>query len=247
MHKHLLFILLLLLISCQSKEQPPSPFPWHSPSLLKQEGTVLMQYWEGPDSPSLWTKQVEEFSALQAFRDSLTAAIGLHRLQAIVKRDSMQLTPWPEENFNHEQTHNGRVGKIRDINYLEAQLLNYQLSRYPLFSHPTELSSMVLRHDSLQQLRIYFAASDTPWPPKAPEVMDHMEQALEEGWRLHAHLHNHFEPDSNLYLGIMAPSMSDVQVLRWMRDEYGLQEVWITNGFTTVEIQAPELDQLNSH
>lgn len=206
-----------------------------------------MQYWQGPNSETLWSDPTDSIPALQAFRDSLAEAIGLDQLKAIVRRDTMQLTPWPEENYNHELTHNGTVGKIRGITHLEAFLLNYQATRYPLLSHPTEFSSTILHHDSLQQVRIYYAASDKPWPPKAPEVMDHMEKALKEGWTLYAHLHNHFEPDSNLYVGIMAPSKSDVQVLTWMRDEFGLKEVWITNGFTTVEIPSGELDQLNSH
>ena len=99
----------------------------------------------------------------------------------------------------------------------------------------------------MNRIRVYFAASDQGWPPKAPELQAHMEQALSEGWKLLAHLHNHYESDSNLYLGIMAPSLSDAHFLKNWRDAYGLEEAWITNGFTTVVIPSYQLDTLMSH
>jgi len=61
---------------------------------------------------------------------------------------------------NKELIKQGYVGHIRDINYLEAEVLNYQLNRYPLLSHPTEFHGFIAEQDSLDKVRIYLGASN---------------------------------------------------------------------------------------
>lgn len=75
-----------------------------------------------------------------------------------------------------------KAGRVRPINELEAQLLEYQLDRYPLLSHPTEFHGFMLIHDSIGKVRCYFGASDQPWPPKPNVILDAIENDLYNGF-----------------------------------------------------------------
>jgi hypothetical protein len=129
---------------------------------------------------------------------------------------------------------------------LETQLLDYQINRYPLLSHPTEFHGFILLHDSLNLVRVYFAASDQPWPPKPNIILEAVKNDLKMGWTFKYHLHNHYEPKSNNYLGILAPSTTDAQYYSFLSEEYNLKKAIITNGFHTVEIQEEEFKKLKS-
>lgn len=151
------------------------------------------------------------------------------------------------DSINAQLVHSKTLGKIRPINFLEAQLLDYQLNRYPLLSHPTEFHGFILLHDSLNLVRVYFASSDQPWPPKPKVILESIKNDLKHGWTLKYHLHNHYEPKSNNYLGILAPSMTDAQYYLFLSEEYNLGHALITNGFHTVEIQGGEFPKLKLH
>ena len=92
--------------------------------------------------------------------------------------------------------------------------------------------------------RVYFAASDQPWPPKPGVILEAVKKDLKQGWTFKYHLHNHYEPISNHYLGILAPSMTDAQYYMFLSEEYKLEESLITNGFHTVEIKRNEFHKL---
>ncbi|MBK6699992.1 MAG: hypothetical protein IPG55_08865 [Saprospiraceae bacterium] len=66
------------------------------------------------------------------------------------------------------------------------------------------------------------------------------------GWTFNYHLHNHYEPKANGYLGILAPSISDAQYYLFLSEEYSLKQAIVTNGFHTVEIQREEFQKLKS-
>ena len=74
-----------------------------------------------------------------------------------------------------------------------------------------------------------------------------MENAQEKGWNLRAHLHNHYEPAEDNYLGVMAPSLADAHYFKVLRDRFNLSEALITNGFSTVVLQRENFDKLNAH
>ena len=126
----------LLLFSCQqlppeSPTQPPPTLFASDPVVILKKGPEIQQYWEGDMDTGLFGEELGDLPALQAYQDSVKQAIGTETLKRIVERDTIQLTPWPEENENHLMTHHKKIGTIRPIQFLEAHLLNYQLSRYP--------------------------------------------------------------------------------------------------------------------
>lgn len=253
MKTNLIYLLwiLLLLASCKSPETYSLDLTQLAPITLKKDGNEIHQYWELEDRPELWATDIVIGKAIQEYRDSIKMALGEEtftsfaaRERHIGKRDESELQ---DSLDNWEIVHQGLAGTIRDINLLESQLLNYQASRYPLFSHPTEFHGFILRHEQTQKIRAYFTASDTEFPPKPRPVVAAVDSLHAEGWKLVYHLHNHFRQADENYIGAMGPSMPDAQYLKYKREDYGLEAALVTNGFTTCVIPAEELDIFNSH
>lgn len=224
------------------------------PVILEVKGKEIFQYWDLKNDSGLWRFTLGKVEALNLYKDSLRAELGEEIFAKAVKKESTQSieTQITIDSTNGDQmnsllVHSGSLGIIRNINYLEAQLLNYQSSKYPLFSHPTEFHGFILINDSLNLVRVYFASSDQPWPPKPNIILDEMEQDLKNGWKFKYHLHNHYEPKSNNYIGIMAPSLADAQYYKMLFEEFNLEKALITNGFNTVEIRNDEFYKFKSH
>ena len=220
------------------------------PLVIGKNGAEIFQYWEFRNDHFLWDTNFVQLPDLKLFKDSLNNILGKDTLKLIVQKLALQDISYKSvktengDSINTQLVHSKTLGKIRPINFLEAQLLDYQLSRYPLLSHPTEFHGFILLHDSLNLVRVYFAASDQPWPPKPKVILEAVKKDLKQGWTLKYHLHNHYEPKSNYYLGILAPSMTDAQYYLFLSEDYNLDCALITNGFHTVEIQREEFTKL---
>ena len=224
-----------------------------APVILKKNGNEIFHYWQLPNEPSLWETKLGTVPALELFRDSLKNILGNERFTQILYRQSSQDVPDDTaaaqngDAYNSNLIHTGKAGTIRAINFLEAALLNYQLARYPFLSHPTEFHGFIVYNSSEDSIRVYFGASDQPWPPKATILLQSIAGDLQRGWKLAYHLHNHYEPQSKNYLGILAPSMADAQFYGFLQAEYGLRNALITNGFHTVEIDSSEFSRFQVH
>jgi hypothetical protein len=76
--------------------------------------------------------------------------------------------------------------------------------------------------------------------------MESIKKDLKQGWNLKYHLHNHYEPKSNNFVGILAPSLADAQFYVFLSEDYKLENALITNGFHTVEIKSQEFSKFKS-
>jgi hypothetical protein len=242
---------LICIVSCDSKEQLIS-LNTLKPFVLKENGAEIFQYWEFNNSSFLWDTNFIQPSNLKLYKDSLNNLLSSDTIKSIVQKLAFQDISYKSvitrngDSINAQLIHSKFLGKIRLINYLEAQLLDYQMNRYPLLSHPTEFHGFILLHDSLNIVRVYFAASNQPWPPKPTVILAAVKNDLKMGWAFKYHLHNHYEPKANSYLGILAPSMTDAHYYLFLSEEYSLNQAIITNGFHTVEIQREEFQKLKS-
>lgn len=244
----------ILFISCDgTKEESKRPLPDFQvlkPFVLQQEGPEIHQYWEFSDEAGLWETDFQIPGAIQTFRDSLLGAIGPDSLEFMLKRERSVTakSDLPLDSLDNWQiVHQGYAGRIRDINYLEAQILNYQISRFPLLSHPTEFHGFILNNEEADLIRVYISASDAPFPPKPYAVTDQVDSLTQKDWELIYHLHNHYrEPEEN-YLGAMGPSMADAHYFKNLHKRVGLGHALVTNGYTTCVIKAEELPTFNSH
>jgi len=247
-------ISMVLLTSCDNyKKQSNINLKSLTPVVLKQEGTEIFQYWELKNDSNLWTQYFKLPINIKSYQDTLESVLGKDSFNLFVQRMAYQDSSFESiqtnnsDSINAQLIHSKNVGKIRPIQYLEAQLLDYQLSRYPLFSWPTEFHGFIITHDSLKLVRVYFAASDQPWPPKPNLILERLKKELNQGWTFKYHLHNHYEPRSRQYLGILAPSMADAQYYQFLLEDFKLENALITNGFHTVEITKNEFSKFRAH
>ena len=221
--------------------------------VLQINGLELFQYWDLEIDAIEYKLTTER--GLENYKDSLLHILGKEELNNILAMESSNNGAIRKQRSGLEQgeidnyklSHGGRVGEIRPINHLEYEILNYQASRYPLLSHPTEFHAFILANDKLKKLRVCFAGGDKPWPPRPNPIFDHMDKVLGGDWVLSTHLHNHFEPDSAGYVGLLAPSMSDAQYFKMLRDNYEIPNTLITNGFHTVVLDSDYFDEFKVH
>lgn len=247
-----LFLAIVIVVSGCNKSNSFFSLTTIPAAIIKDNGQEIFQYWEFNNEDYLWDTIGIEPRHLKLYKDSLNNLFGSDRLQFIIQNLSLQ-DPLYEtvetqngDSINAQLIHSKILGNIRSINNLEAQLLDYQLGRYPLLSHPTEFHGFILQQDSLNRIKVYFAASDQPWPPKPNVILEAVKEDLKNGWTFKSHLHNHYEPKSNNYLGILAPSISDAQYYMFLAEEYNLNQAIITNSFHTVEIQRAEFGRFKT-
>ena len=190
--------LLVFIASCSAKKQLIS-LRILQPTVLKQNGSELFQYWEFPNSSLLWDTNFSTPKHIKLYKDSLNSKLSSDTSQSIIQKMAFQdiifksVETQNGDSINAQLIHSKVLGKIRPINYLEAELLNYQMNRYPLLSHPTEFHGFILVQDSLNIVRVYFAASDQPWPPRPSIILSAVENDLKNGWNFKYHLHNHYD------------------------------------------------------
>lgn len=139
---------------------------------------------------------------------------------------------------------NGQVGRIRPMNRFEAELFLLQLD---LFGKPYtgEILAYVLRKGDKLRVYGYATALQTIRPHR---LSDKLETDLADKWEFYANLHNHpfMFSDKNSSTGELVLSGDDGDVPFGLAqvENLGLQRVWLTNGFDTIEISTHDLSVL---
>ena len=221
-------------------------FPSDPVVVRAQDGAVL-QYWEVEEN-ELWSRallpadpaylryrrRVEDHGADQA------------RPPQYVPEDQRGRESWRRELHNVERAYSTEAGTLRPVWCLDALLFAHQNARHPQLDRPTEFIASVLRKrvDGRTVLRVYFGAGDELFPPREVYGFDQVEDDVSAGWEYAVMLHNHTvqDADGRVRLGVPAPSVSDVQLIRSLVERYGLERAWITNGFYTLDLPADGLD-----
>jgi len=221
---------------------------------LGNNGAEEFLYWDIDEDTSLWSLEIGEVNGIESFRDSLKLLLGDAKYEAVINKESTQkldkdllLGETDGDKINALLIHTGTIGHVRPINTLEAHILNYQLVKYPFIGHPTEFHGFIAYNAAKKSYRVYFGASDQPWPPHPDLLLDQLDEDVKNGWQLKYHLHNHYEPASNNYLGILAPSMADAQYFKMLSEQYNVEAALITNGLYTVEIPSEDFTTFESH
>jgi hypothetical protein len=148
--------------------------------------------------------------------------------------------------------------EIGPASCLEWRLFQWQARRFPMLARPTEFMAYVLRGHG--EIRVYVSGADRVGGRLPGEVRARVLADVAAGFVPVAHLHNHpfmFDrtPGDRTWAtaetvhdiaGALAPSMSDVQVYRGMREEFGLRAAWVTNGLDTSRLPAAAFAHLAS-
>lgn len=134
-------------------------------------------------------------------------------------------------------THLHRVGNIERLSYeLHLSTKAYEI----------EFAAFVFE-DSKGQQEFFMYSGDRGTVPAHPRQYQLIAERIAAGWKFKAHLHNHpFLFDQDDVGGIPAPSTPDVQLLHRLHRDYGLQELWVTNGFHTLKLTPKEAQRMHS-
>lgn len=143
----------------------------------------------------------------------------------------------------------GRLGRIRPVNRLEAAVLMLHQGR---FGQESEFEAFILKN-SQGKVRVYYNGGPEMSPPSAPAVRRQVEADVSAGWRLAFHLHNHpffFSNPAGDFAGTTIPSggagFGDVSTYLKDAKALGLGGALITNGFHTLELGPKDFDRLAS-
>ncbi len=165
--------------------------------------------------------------------------------------DSEELAEiWRDEFFNTDLVFDGGVGSVDPITCLDALLFSRQAGRVSQVSRPTEFSASVLRRETTDgtRLLVVFGAGQAMFVPRGFYGFDVVEEHLTEGWTLWYAIHNHTTQrnGARLALGVPVPSTSDVQLLRSLHGDLGLDSVRVTNGFYTFRAAVDDLSDFRA-
>jgi hypothetical protein len=253
--KFLFYIIVFLLFSCArpiSQDEEISLLQI-APKILATEGTAVFLAWEFPEASYMWHPNKSEVPFIEAYKDSIEELMGKSKMEVAVLIEASQNKVLTDDTLsmngdqlNSARVKSGAIGTIHEINFIEAQLLNYQLSRYPLLSCPTEFHGFILKDSVNKRIRLYFAASDQRWPPKAHRILDEIERDLKGSWKLKFHMHNHYR-DPDEFVGVLAPSLADAHYYKMLRNDFNVAYALISNGFHTLQASSSEFDKFESH
>ena len=226
-----------------------------APVVLRQAGDTLYQSWTFEAGQLPGRVNPANLPSLSAFLDTVRSRVGALDARAMLRRQIAYYASRPDSDSQGE-AENGRmvlggaVGTLRPIGCIEALLVDFQAARFPMATHPTEFHAVVMERSDAgrRRVRVYFAGSGAPWPPKADLLWDRVAADRRDGWRAVAHLHNHpFEFSSGGDIaGANAPSLTDVQFWRHLRESLGVESARVTNGFATFEAPAAAFDRLRA-
>lgn len=134
------------------------------------------------------------------------------------------------------------------LRHLEASLLDFHASRYPLFERPSELGALLLRREtgSGTKLRIYYLTDGDGLPPNngVSQMLERVAADREAGWDIRGLVHNHtFDLESEKgNLAVAAPSESDLHLFGNLGTVQEWEHAWVLDGFNTIELDAAEFD-----
>lgn len=223
------------------------------PRVLRQDGHAVLLVWQFPADRVYSELVIPPDSGYLAFRTAVRAdSADLRRpiADAPQPKDSAEAALWRDEEINNELAQSGEVGRIETVDCLDALLFAFQNARVSELSHPTEFLASVLRRESggRVDLTVVFGAGDDMFPPKSVYGSDVVEQYVARGWRYWYVIHNHTlqRNGDRIALGNPTLSTSDVQLVRSLAAERGLESARVTNGFYTFSASAEEFSRMRS-
>lgn len=245
-------------------ELPASPEEVLPPAEKPYPGEVD-EVFDVPDSPEWWAPAPMDEERAR-YRAALVARLGSEeRLDHRALLEEVRAThaamvgkPMAREVENAVAVQSGKAGKVGPISCLEWRLFQRQHRRFPMIERPTEFGAYVLRGHG--RIRIYFSGADRVGGRLRHDVRDRVMADVARGFAPVAHFHNHNfmfdrKPGDRMWTtpetvndvgGGIAPSLTDVHAYRGMRESFGLQGAWVTNGIETGRYTAEDFDRLSA-
>jgi hypothetical protein len=224
----------------------------------------LNEVFDVPDSPEWWAAAPMDSERGQyraALMSRLEGEAGLQpRVLLERQREVHSVLPGDRarEAENIDALLQGKAGTLGPASCLEWRLFQRQAHRFPMIERPTELSAYVLRGHG--RIHVYFSGADRVGGKLRGEVTDRVAADVARGFAPVAHLHNHpfmfdRKPGDRNWTqedtvkdvgGALAPSLTDVQAYRSLRESFGLQGAWVTNGLDSARYTSEDFDRLSA-
>lgn len=249
-----------------------SPPPRPSPSLGKASEVIsvneprpgeLHLVFDIKDTPELHTPLPDD-DRIASYRSRIAARLHgdvsprelLRRQRAVMESIGSERARGDAENA--AMLLEGRAGTLGPATALESLLFLEQAGRWPMIEHPSEFGAFILR--GKERIRVYFSSFESVGGKIRGEVNERVLADEKAGFEVLAHLHNHtfmFDrvPGDRMWTtpetvndvgGALAPSTTDVQFYRSIREMIGLRGAWVTNGLDTARFAASDFDRLNA-
>jgi hypothetical protein len=224
----------------------------------------LNEAFDLPDSPGWWAPapmdpEREQYRAVLVSR--LGGEQGLQPRALLERQRAVHVSLTGDrarEAENIDAILQGKAGTLGAASCLEWRLFQRQAHRFPMLERPTEFGAYVLRGHG--RIRVYLSGADRVGGKLRHEVRDRVVADVAKGFAPVAHLHNHpfmfdRKPGDRTWAtedtlqdiaGALAPSLTDVQAYRGMREYFGLQGAWVTNGLDTSRFSAEDFDRLSA-
>jgi len=214
---------------------------------VREEAGAILETWEFALVDVLTDRLPEEPAFVEYRRAIERDGADLRRPVADPPRiDSEELAEiWRDEFFNNDLVFDEGVGSVNPISCLDALLFARQAGRVSQLEQPTEFTASVLRRNTTEGalVLVVFAAGSEMFVPRGFYGFDVVADYLADGWDFWYAIHNHTiqRNDGRLALGVPAPSTSDVQLLRGLAGDLGLDSARVTNGFYTFSASVEDL------
>ena len=197
-------------------------------------GSKLLQFWEVPDRPVLWSETAPETGEYRRFR--------LELAERKIETDPVRL-------LERSPTENNRIvirnagDWIKPAACIEMLLFGHQHARLDTFETPSEFASIILRSPDGQRLRIYYYTINHDGIGRMDPIVEPALKDRQDGWEVLVALHSHvFHPGQPEIDGILAPSEPDADFHVRFHAPSGVREARITNGVHTVTMPASSFD-----
>lgn len=205
-------------------------------------GSRRLAVWDIPDDPVLWTTARPSSPSLDAFLDEARRRVGDVSPATLLERASSPPTSAREVELNRMLL--ARLDElVVPMRCFDALLLARQTERLDMITSPTEVLAFVFRSADRTRLRVVEYTVNQPGIGRIGPMMDELDAALTAGWHPWSAFHNHnfFFGDESWHGGSVAPSAPDSELMAALHAERGLEESWITNGFSTSILPLREL------
>ena len=145
----------------------------------------------------------------------------------------------------------GTLGKTVKVRCLELLLLDLHLRRVGKNYYSEYGAHIFIKND---KIRLLYKSSDDASVATGDLQKQNIKEAVQEGYKLKAHLHLHpfnlDNPQGDIG-GVAWPSgpgesYGDMNVYVTAHQEYKLQEAWVTNGFDTIILKPNEFTLLRN-
>ncbi len=220
----------------------PAPRELSSEGPAHEPNSKRLARYDFDDHDVWWSEKLPATPSLHRFREAIRARFDVTQSVLLDNSSRKQPDPLTVENtrITLAQTH-----AIRPMRCLEAALIAEQTERLDMVEHPSEVLAFILRARGDDRLRIYTWTVNAAGIGRVGPIRERVEADLKTGqWRFLIAFHNHnFFVDKDDISGVVAPSTPDAQVMRGLRDDLGMEEAWISNGFDTGVWKGEVLDR----